>query len=225
MVVAAPGAEPGGPRLQGLAQQALHGTDVLGGGFFVGQRPLTHHIHAQGVVRHLHQIVQAARRDRQRIHVLRKALPVPADAFVQRSARDVLHTLHQLDQVILMPRALGGKAHAAVAHDQGGHTVVDAGGKALVPSHLPVVVGVDVHKTGGDPQARGVQCLPGRLVHMAHRHNAAAAHPHIRHTGGRAGAVNHGAVFNQAIEHLFFSNTGPVPCRSQCAKCPTGWPA
>ena len=224
MVVAAPGAEPRGPGLQGFAQQGLHGRDVLRRSFLVGQGALAHHVHAQGVVRDLHQIVQAARRGRQRVHVLRKTLPVPADALVQRRTRDVFDAFHQLDQFVFVARALGCKTHTAVAHDQRGHAVVDAGREALVPGDLPVVVGVDVHKAGGDPQAGGVQRLPGGFVHLAHRHNATVLDPDIGHTGGCARAVDHGAVFNQPIEHLFSSSTGPGPCRSRCAKCPTGWP-
>ena len=211
MVVAAPGTEPGGASLQGFAQQRTHGLDVLRRGLLVGQGTFLHHIHAQGVVRHLQQIVQAARRDGQRVHVLRKAFPIPANALVQRRPRNVFDALHQLDQVVLMARTFRSKAHTAVAHEQRGHAMVDAGGEALVPSHLPVVVGVNVHKTGGDPQACGVHDLVGGFVHLAHRHNAASTHTHIGHTGRCTRAVHHGAVLNQAIEHLFSSNKGPNP--------------
>ena len=212
VVVAAPGTEARRTRLQGLAQQRTHGLNVRRCGHAVCLGALAHHVHAQGVVGYLHQVVQAAWRGRQRVHVLHKALPVPDNALVQGGTRNILHPLHQLDQVVLMAGAFWRKAHAAVAHHQSGHAVVNAGGKAGVPGHLPVVMGVYVNEARRQPQARSVCGLACRGIYMAHGHNAPVLHAHIGRIRRRARAVHHGGIFKQPVEHLVSSRNRPASC-------------
>ena len=190
----------------------------------MGQGTLFHDVHAQRIVRDLHQKIEAVRRCLQRIHVLRKAFPVPHNAFVQGGARNVFHAFHELDQIVFSTWALGCKTHTAVAHDHRGHTVVDARGEAGVPGYLPVIVGVQVDKPRRDPEACGIDGFFGSFVDLTDLSDAPSFNADICDEWFLACAVNHGAVFNQAIEHLFFSKHTPKTCHSQCAKYPTSWP-
>ena len=151
MVVTATRTEARCTGFQCFAQQGSHLFNVLWRGHFLGQSALFHDVHAQRVVWHLHQKVEAVRRGGQSIHVLWKTLPVPHNAFMQSGARNVFHTFHEFDQIVFSARTLGRKADAAVAQDHGGHAVVDAGGEAFIPSHLTVVVGVQIDKARCDP--------------------------------------------------------------------------
>ena len=139
----------------------------------MGQGTLFHDVHAQWVVRHLNQIVEASRCGGQGVHVLWKTFPVPHNAFVQSSAWNIFHAFHEFDQIVFVTRALGGKAHTTIAHDQSGHTMVDAGGETFIPSGLAVVVGVKVYETRRDPQTRGVHGFFGGIVDCANADNQA----------------------------------------------------
>ena len=164
-------------------------------------------------MRNLYQIIQATRRSCERVHVLWKRFPVPTNAFVQRSAWNIFHAFHELNQVIFMARTHWCKTDAAVPHHQGGHAVVNARGKTIVPRGLSVIVGVDVNKPGRDPQARGVDRFFRRLRDGAHLHNFSIAHAHISHIRLRTCSINDASVFKQPVEHLFFSKNRPAPCR------------
>ena len=63
--------------------------------------------------------------------------------------------------------------HTTIAHDQSGHTMVDAGGETFIPRGLTIVVGVKVYKAGGDPQARGVHGFFGWLIDCSNTDNEA----------------------------------------------------
>jgi hypothetical protein len=104
-----------GSSRDGLAKLCAHRRDVV---FTCGQpldAALPHDVDAQGIVRHLQRKVDAMRLRIEGIHVLGKALPVPANALGQRRAGDVLDALHQRYQRLAIDAATGGKANAAVA--------------------------------------------------------------------------------------------------------------
>ena len=70
---------------------------------------------------------------------------------MQGSARNVLHALHEFDQIVLSAGAFGREANAAIAHDHSGHAMVNAGCEAFVPRNLTVIVCMKVNKTWRDP--------------------------------------------------------------------------
>ena len=75
--VRARGREPERARLDSLAHEARHRGDVLGGRGFVARPAITHDVGAQRAVRDVRADVDQARSARERVEVLRKALPVP----------------------------------------------------------------------------------------------------------------------------------------------------
>ena len=118
------GREPEGAGGERGAHMRGHGVDVGGRGdrVFLGAAR-AHHPDAQRAVRHLRADVDCQRRARERVEVLGKGLPLPADAFGQRGTRDVLDALHQPDQPVPILRPDRGEADAAVAHHRGGHAM------------------------------------------------------------------------------------------------------
>ncbi len=153
----------------GLAHDGGHGLDVVGGGRFVLGAPLAHHVATHGAVGDLGGDVHGVAATRQVIEVLGEGLPLPVDALGERSARDVLDALHQLDQPVLRAGAHGREADAAVAHDQGGDAVHRAGRQLFVPGGLAVVVGVHVDETRRHEQTGGVDDLARHRRRDRHR--------------------------------------------------------
>jgi hypothetical protein len=138
----------------------------------------------------------------ERVHVLRKALPVETHAFGQRHAGDVFHAFHQVDQVGLPAFAQRREADAAVAHHQRRHAVVDAGREGFIPAGLAVVVGVDVDETGHQPGAIGGDALARRTADAAQLDDAAALYADVGRGRCGAAAVDDGGALDQQVEHI-----------------------
>ncbi|BBZ53841.1 hypothetical protein MPHO_08330 [Mycolicibacterium phocaicum] len=143
------------------------------------------------------------------VEVLAETLPAPRDALRQGSARDVLDTLHERDQPFLLAGAHGREADATVARNDRRHAVVARRLQHAVPADLAVVVGVDVHESGSDDLAAGVDRL-GRITGQ-HRvvRTAAVNFDDLavldRDIGGepvRPRAVDDSATGDLQIEHI-----------------------
>ena len=143
---------------------------------------------------------------------------------MQGSARNVLYALHEFDQIVFSAGAFGCKANAAIAHDHCGHAMVNAGCEAFVPGDLTVIVCMQIYKAWRDPKARGIHGFFGGLINLANVSDAPTLNTNVCNEGFLTRAINNSTVFNQAIEHLFFSTHTPTTCHSRCAKYPTNWP-
>ena len=143
---------------------------------------------------------------------------------MQGSARNILHALHEFDQIVLSAGAFGREANAAIAHDHCGHAMVNTGCEAFVPGDLAVIVCMKVNKTWRDPKACGIHDFFGGLVNVANVSDAPTLNTYVCNEGFFSRSIYHSAVFNQAIEHLFFSTHTPTTCHSRCAKYPINWP-
>jgi len=119
VLVGAAGGEADGARLQGLLRQPGHGFDILCRRMLAGDGALAHDIDPQGVVGELGCDIDGARQPRERVEIIREALPVPFETFGQGDAGDVLHPLHQIDQSPVVLAAGGCEAHAAIAEHDG----------------------------------------------------------------------------------------------------------
>ena len=126
VVVRASGGKAGRTGVERGTQQFAHGGNSAGGGGLSRLGARAHHAHAQRVVGHHGQVIQAVRHGVQRVHVLAKAVPGKAHAIFQRRAGNVFYPLHQPDQPVFAARLQWRKADAAIAHHHRGHTVVDA---------------------------------------------------------------------------------------------------
>ena len=78
----------------------------------------------------------------------------------------------------------------------------DAGREALVPRHLAIVMGVDVDKAGGEPQAHAINDFRRGTVDIADSDNAACAHAHVGDEGLSAAAVYYRRAFDEQIKRL-----------------------
>jgi hypothetical protein len=82
-----------------------------------------HHVGAQRTVRNLRRDIERESPFLQRAQVVREAFPLPANAFRQYCAGNVLDAFHQPDQPGPVLFANRRKSDAAIAHDHGGHAV------------------------------------------------------------------------------------------------------
>ena len=174
VLVGAAGGEADGARLQGLLRQPRHGLDILGRRMLAGDGALAHDIDPQGVVGELRRDVDGARQPRQRVEVIREALPVPLEAFGQRDAGDVLHPLHQVDQRLVVLLADGGEAHAAIAEHDGRGAVPGGRREHGIPGGLAVIVRVHIDPARRDDPPVGLDLAPARTCLAADLDDAVA---------------------------------------------------
>src|ERR1019366_4644452 len=197
--------EAEGPCVNGLLHHLFHAADVLRCGRLVAGPPVAHHVGAHRPVGDLGADVDRPPPSFEGVEVLGERLPLPPDALGQGGAGDVLHALHGPDEPLVPVGHGRGEADAAVAGDDGGDTVPAARGQDLVPGGLAVVVGVDVHPTGGDQEAVGIHRAGSRLT--GEGSDAADAPVVHRNIGGacrRSGAVDDRPASDHEVMHVLF---------------------
>jgi hypothetical protein len=143
-----------------------------------------------------------------RVEILGIGLPAPGDALGQGGTGDVLDPFHQLDQPVLAAWAHRSETHATVAGDHCRDAVPAGRLERAVPAHLTVIVGVDVHETGGYQVPGRVDGL-GRLAGQRRVVRAAADNvddfavldADVGAIAFRARAVHNGATDDFQVEH------------------------
>ena len=120
---------------------------------------LAHDIDAQRRVWHLRGDVDIVVPCLECIEVVRKAVPVPRQAFGQHDLGDVLDAFHQLHQHVALLCMARCEADAAIAEQHGGDTVPRGGRQRGTPGHLRVVMRVHVDEAGHDQLALGIDLL------------------------------------------------------------------
>ena len=123
VVESARGRETQGAGAHPFGGQAAHLDDLVGCRRFTIGTPLAHDEQPQRPMADLGGDVNVVRAPFDGVQVLGDAAPVPGQALVERSTRDVLDTFHQLDQLGVVGGANGGEANAAVPHHDRGHAV------------------------------------------------------------------------------------------------------
>jgi len=205
------GREAEGAGLEALLHELRHLLDVFGGGLLVLRPSLAHHVRADRTVGDLGGDVDGAGHLLQRVEILGEALPVPLDAFGQRGAGNVLDTLHQLDQVVLLARAHGCEADSAVPHDHRGDPVPSGRRQVRVPGGLSVIVGVDIDPSGRDEETCRIDLAPP-LAHVDSDGDDAI--PVDRDIGSAllgSGAIDDGSTANYEVVHVLFSLLVSLP--------------
>ena len=151
------------------------------------------------------------------VEVFGVALPAPRDALGERSAGNVLDTLHQTDQPILFTRPHRREADTAVARDDGGHPMTARRLQQAVPADLPVVMGVYVHEPRRDDLSSRIDRL-GRIALQRRVPRPAAPNlddlavldADVRCESIRAGAVDNGSACDLEVEHDYSLE---LPCQ------------
>ena len=201
VLVGAAGGEADGARLQGLLRQLARGFDVLGRRMLAGDGALAHDIDPQGVVGELGGDVDGARQPRERVEVIREALPVPFEAFGQRDAGDVLHPLHQVDQRLLVLAADGGEAHAAIAEHDGRGAVPGGRREDGIPGGLTVIMRVHIDPPRRDDPPVGLHLAPGRTCLPADLDDPVAIDGDVPGARRRSRAVDDTAAPDDDVVH------------------------
>ena len=203
VLVGAAGGEADGTRLQGLLGQPAHGVDIIGRRMLAGDGALAHDIDPQGMVGELCRDIDGARQPRERVEVIREALPVPFEAFGQRDAGNVLHPLHQIDQRLLVLLADGGEAHAAIAEHDGRGAVPGRRCQDGVPGRLAVIVRVHIDPSGRDDPAVGPDFAPARTGLAADLGDPVAIDGDVALESRRSRAVDDSAAPDDDVVHAW----------------------
>ena len=177
-----------------------HLRDVILGRDSARTLPVTEHVGANRTVRHMGAHVDRTRQFFERIEIFGEGLPVPAHAFGQRGAGDVLDPFHQADQPFVLVGLGRSEADAAIAHDDRGDTVPAGRGHFLVPGRLPVVMRVDVHEAGGHQQACRIDLFRRVAGHSADLRNKPVLDGDVAGETRCAGPVDDGAATDDRIE-------------------------
>ena len=119
--------------------------------------PIAHHVRAERAVADLGADVHHPWQLLEHVEVLGVALPTPFEALGERTSRNVLHALHQLDQPLVTIGRGGCEADATVAHDRRRDAVPTRRGDERIPGHLCVVVRVGVDEARRQQQTVGVE--------------------------------------------------------------------
>ncbi len=199
VVVRAPRGKAHRARFERLAKEPLHLRDVLVSGGRIVDGALAHHVHPQRVVGHLRGEVDGVGQLRDRIHVLGEGLPLPGQAFGEGRAGDVLHPFHERDQRVVIGGPHRREAHAAGAHDRGGHAVIRRRRHLLVPGDLPVVVGVDVGEARRHHSPRRVDRALRRPLRVAHGDDATVLDADVTRVAGRPRSVDQHTAFDLQV--------------------------
>ena len=86
----------------------------------------------------------------QGIQILRKGFPVPCQALGQGGAGNILDTLQQGDQPVMLILARWGKANAAIAHGNRGDAIDRGGSQDAIPGRLAIIMGMNIDKARCD---------------------------------------------------------------------------
>ena len=209
------------------AQLSRHLREIFGFGALQCQRPLAHYCHAQRVVRHLNEKVEAVRHALERIHILGESLPVEAHTLGKRYSGNILNPFHQGNQIvngaIALTRMERSKTDAAIAEHRGGNAVMDARTEGLVPARLTVVMSVDIDETRREPGSFGFDARAGFAPDTPDLGNASGADRQIGRVRRLAGAIDQRRRFDHKIMHRVIASTELTQSQRPDAKHPKGW--
>ena len=194
--------KPAAPASNASATMRAISGDLVGRGVEVLVRPLAHHVVAERAVRDVAGDVGGVAAAVEHVEVVGEGLPLaPRHPVGERGAGDVLDAFHHVDELLVVGRAHGREADAAVAE----HDRRDAvGGRRLervVPGDLAVVVGVEVEEAGRDEGAVGVDLAAGGLVDLADGDDAAVADADVAGERVGAGAVDDRSAADHGVKH------------------------
>src|SRR4051794_9440257 len=107
-------------------------------------------------MRDLCRHVYGARYRRQCIQIFGEAFPIPLQALGEGDAWDLLHCLHEGNELLVVLSADRRETDTTVSKKDGGHAVPGRRRKHRVPSSLAIVVGMRIHPSWCDHQTHGI---------------------------------------------------------------------
>ena len=190
------------PCAQPFLHKPRHFGDVGFGWLLIIRAALSHDKGAECAVRNLRANIDSARQAFECVKIIGKAFPIPFHPLGERSAGNILDTLHQADQPIMLVLFRGRKADAAIAHDDRGDAMPARRPHLAVPRCLAVIMGMDVDKTWRDDFTRSIDLFAARGADLTHSGNDAAIHRNVGDKARRARAIHHGSTANDQIMHI-----------------------
>ena len=145
----------------------------------------------------------------EKIQVIGKRLPLPSNAFMQRSARNVFNAFHQFDQQVVIRMSHRCEPHAAVTHDHGGNPMMARRRHAIRPRRLTIIMGVNIDKAGRYQATRRIDLTLAGLRNLTHPGNSITLNGDIRLASGFAATVDYGAVADDDV--VAHQNCSPCP--------------
>ena len=125
-----------------------------------------------------------------RIEVLGERLPLPADAFMQCGAWNVLHALHESYQALVISWPDRREADTAITENRRGHTKINRWPEFLVPTDLAVVMSMQVDEARRDDRPVGIDVPVGRRLAGPNLADATVGDADGRALGLAAGGAN-----------------------------------
>ena len=181
-----------GARLQPLADDRLHGPDlVIGGVPLLGS--FTHHVAThrrvadEGSDVYTQPLVQS-------IEILGNRFPGPGDPGLDRFQRNRLHVGQDASKHLAIFPMGGGHRERTVAHDDGGNSVIARVGAERIPGDLGVVMSVVVDDSGSHHQAIRIQHLARLSTHFSDLDDTTGADGDVAVEARQAGTVNNFSV-------------------------------
>jgi hypothetical protein len=158
-------------------------------------------VQAEGRVGYLQGNVDVVVPSVESVEELRERSPIPPKSLVEGSPGDVLDTLHQLDEPVMVDVVHRSEADAAVSGHDRRDTVPGRGDHALVPRRLPVVVSVNVHEARAHQPTVGMDDPPGWLVDSPDLGYPAVNYRNVCLPSRRAGPVDDLAPADDQLVH------------------------
>jgi len=181
-----------------LAHLALHRGEIVAAGR-LAERTLAHHIASQRGMADVSRVVDPFGQPIDRVQILWKVLPRPADPRLHRFRRDVLGALQVAHHQVLFALAAWRQGEAAVAHHDRRHPMPARTDAQGISEDLRVHVGVSVDESGRDDGALRVDRFARRLGDFAHGHDFAARDSHVGAKTRRARAVDNKRVADDKV--------------------------
>src|SRR5262249_2630422 len=137
---------------------------------------------------------------------LAEALPFEGHARVEGRLLDVLDLAEHLDQLAARTGAHRRQAERAVADDDAGHAVLEAGRRQAIPAQLRSEVSMYVNEAGAQQVAPRVDFLFGAAVELPDCGNLAVIDRDIASEPRRAGSINDSCISNRefSLTHFLF---------------------
>ncbi len=208
------GREAEGAGLQRFSDQPRHLPPVLCRRGFAVRPAFSHDVDPQRRVANLGSDIQVILPLCQRIHVVGKGLPIPRKPFGQNHLRNVLNSLHQADQRILICGAAGSETDPAIAHDDAGYTEARRRIEPVGPSSLAIVMRVDVNEAGCSEESPRINLFGARAGERSQRGYSVANEANVALVGIFARTVDYRSAAHDHVEiasHRFLQSLSCCP--------------
>ena len=194
--------EPEATRAETVAEETLHGFELVGGRL-ARARVRTHDDAAdRGVTHHEAEVDADVAVDA--VEVLGGGLPVPRHARSQRLDGHAFDAGQHAQEVLTVGRVVGQRrdGEATVAGKRGGDTVQGRRRERVVPEDLCIEVGVHVDEARRHELAGGVDGVRGGFGDLTDLHDAIVLDTDVGSSTYSSGSVDDVAALDDHVEHV-----------------------